>query len=84
MNSTGILNLNIKVEMKQTGVAEVDTGLKMKPHEQKMKPTGVGNLNIEVKMNETGVEKKPIEQILFDGFCLEGDGEDFSCQRYHK
>lgn len=35
-----------------------------------MKPTVFGNTDVQVKMNETAVKMKPIEQILFDGFCF--------------
>ena len=41
--------------MKQTGVADLNAGVKMKPTDQKMKPIRVGNPDLEVEMKPTGV-----------------------------
>ena len=54
-------NLDIGVKMNETGVANLDAFVKMKPTEWEMKPIRVRNLDIEVEMNETGVGNKPHE-----------------------
>ena len=63
-----VVNIIAEVGMPETGVANLDAFVKMKPHEQKMKPVEVRNLNVEVKMKQTGVadlnafvKMKPIE-----------------------
>ena len=50
-----IVNIIAEVGMPETGVANLDAFVKMKPNELKMKPVEVRNLNVEVKMNETFV-----------------------------
>ncbi|MBW8331947.1 MAG: hypothetical protein K0M40_07995, partial [Prolixibacteraceae bacterium] len=64
-------SLKRMVEMKPTGVADLDVRVKMKPTEQRLKPIRVGNPDVEVKMKPTGVahlnafiKMKPIEQKM--------------------
>ncbi|HZK94811.1 MAG TPA: hypothetical protein VFC67_11430 [Prolixibacteraceae bacterium] len=41
--------------MIETGVADLNVKVEMKPTDVKMKPIGLGNLNIGVEMKPTGV-----------------------------
>ncbi|MBW8333363.1 MAG: hypothetical protein K0M40_15160, partial [Prolixibacteraceae bacterium] len=73
-------NPDVGVEMKPTGVADLNAGVRMKPIEQKMKPIRVGNPDVEVKMKPTGVKMKYAEQIFPERFLF---FVEFAAKQYY-